>query len=134
MGNLVNGNGSGYRQFNSWDEGLQALLNQFINGWIFNKKMPPYAGAVNLVNCFASQDNNYYQNQKISFDVLNSYSYNSNTVPTLRQYFNQYAPASTTTSSSNNNPPQYIANVYKTLQLNGINIKSIDQPITDYLS
>ena len=117
-----------YAKYNSWDEGIQALLDRYINQWIINKKLPPFAGAVTLVNCFINKDNQYFASNNINYSDLTNYSYTQHSIPTLRQYFNQYAPL-----TDSNNPTVYAASVYKTLKANNINVSSIDQPMTDFI-
>ena len=129
-GNIRGSNGLlGFARYNSWTEGYAALLNTYINGWILNRNMPAYLGCTKLINCFIDADNAFFSNYSVPYDIKTSYSFTAKTVPSLRQFFSQYAPV-----TDSNNPALYAARVLNTLKANGIQVRSIDQPITDFLS
>ena len=129
-GNIRGSNGlNGFARYNSWNEGYAALLNNYINGWIINKNMPAFLGCTKLINCFIDADNAFFSNYSVPYDIKTSYSFTAKTVPSLRQFFSQYAPV-----TDSNNPALYAARVLNTLKANGIQVRSIDQPITDFLS
>lgn len=105
-----------------WKAMIDTVVVPFVQG---TSRKLKYLGATKLINCYITEDNNYFKNNNIPFTVQDSYSYQSGS-PTLRQFFNQYTPLP-------GNCAQYIANMYKTLKNYGIGINSIDEPMSNYI-
>lgn len=104
------------------------MVDKIVRPWIQGTDQRlKYAGSTKLVNCFITEDNNYFKANSIAYTEQTSYSYQSGS-PTLRQFINQYAPL-----TDRNAPAEYIAQLYKTLKANGVGITSIDEPMSNYI-
>lgn len=117
-----------YAKYKTKKDGWDALINNFVNNWIINGKLLPYAGSTVYPECFKDQDNQYFKANGIPITEGVSYNYVAGNTPTLRQYIYQFCPPSALDSTNG-----YIANVYKSLVAFGVNITSIDEPMTNYI-
>jgi predicted small secreted protein len=119
-----------YAKYKTKKDGWDALINKFVQSWINQGNLLPYTGCTLYPDCFKDQDNTYFKQNNIPIIEGTSYNYKAKQTPTLRQYIYQFCPPSATGTDTTNG---YIANVYKSLKSFGLDIKSIDEPMTNYI-
>ena len=119
-----------YAKYKTKKDGWDALINKYVKGWINQGNLLPYAGCVVYPDCFKVTDNNYFKSVNIPYQEGIQYNYKAKEIPTLRQYLYQFCPPSAEGQDTTNG---YIANVYTSLKSFGVNITSIDEPMTNYI-
>ena len=120
-----------YAKYSTKKDGWDALINKFVTGWIKNKNLLPYAGSTQYPDCFATNDNVRFKQLETPIQENISYNYKAKETPTLRQYLYQFCPPS---SAGTDSTVGYISSVAKSLKEYGLNISSIDEPMTNYIT
>jgi len=120
-----------YAKYSTKKDGWDALINKFVTGWVKEGKLLPYAGSTQYPDCFATDDNTKFKQLETPIQENISYNYKAKEIPTLRQYLYQFCPPS---SAGTDSTVGYISNVAKSLKEYGLNISSIDEPMTNYIT
>ena len=118
-----------YAKFSTLEKGWEALIKRTIFGYINGTTTAlNNAGATEYIDIFKETDNQYFEKYGIGYKKLDSYAYKGGP-STFRQFFHQYAPW----GDGRNSPVQYVSNVIFILKREGINIKSVDDLIKNYI-
>lgn len=120
-----------YAKYKTKKDGWNALINKYVTGWVKEGKLLPYAGCTQYPDCFSTDDNIRFRKLETPITENISYNYKAKEIPTLRQYIYQFCPPS---SAGSDSTVGYISNVAKSLKEYGLNITSIDEPMTNYIT